>query len=89
MESCREVLKDNLVLEDVPQPCCITLHSGFRPICLEKWALRKLARNCIINMRAQHITLIFIIRIPFPPGKSLATTCEKIQSFVLNKRDHR
>ena len=46
MESCREVLKNNLVLEDVPQPpCCITLHSGFRPICLEKWALRKLARK--------------------------------------------
>jgi hypothetical protein len=46
MESCREVLKDNLVLEDVSQsPCCITLHSGFRPICLEKWALRKLARK--------------------------------------------
>jgi hypothetical protein len=49
MESCRDVLKDNLVLEDLPQltqpPCCITLHSRFRPICLEKWALRKLARK--------------------------------------------
>ena len=38
--------KDDLVLEDVPQPpCCITLHPGFRPICLEKWALRNLARK--------------------------------------------
>jgi hypothetical protein len=46
MESCRKVLKDDLVLEDVPQPpCCITLHPGFRPICLEKWALRNLARK--------------------------------------------
>ena len=46
MESCREALKDNLVLEDVTQIlCCITLHPGFRPICLEKWALRNLARK--------------------------------------------
>ena len=41
-----ESLKDDLVLEDVPQPpCYITLHPGFRPICLEKWALRNLARK--------------------------------------------
>ena len=46
MESCRKVLKDNLILEGVPQPpCCITLHPGFRPICLEKWALRNLTRK--------------------------------------------
>ena len=42
MESCREVLKDNLVLEDVPQsPCCITLHSGFRPIYIQSLVLNK------------------------------------------------
>ena len=46
IESCRKVLKDDLILEDVPQPpCCITLHPRFRPICLEKWALRNLARK--------------------------------------------
>ena len=46
MESCRKVLKDDLILEDVPQPPCgITLHPVFRPIFLEKWALRNLARK--------------------------------------------
>ena len=46
MESCREALKDSLVLEDVTQPpCCITLHPGFRPVCLEKWAIRNVARK--------------------------------------------
>jgi hypothetical protein len=58
----REVLKDNLVLEDVPQPpCCITtLHSGFGPICLGKWALRKLARK--YNRSIVRIKLINVIK---------------------------
>lgn len=34
-------LKEELVLEDIEEPPkCITLHPGFRPVCLEKWSLR-------------------------------------------------
>ena len=41
-------LNDALVLQDVSEPPpspCITLHPGFRVICLEKWSLRQAARK--------------------------------------------
>jgi len=42
IERCVTSLADALVLQDVhdqPLPC-VTLHPGFRPVCLEKWSLR-------------------------------------------------
>ena len=37
---------DALVLQDVSEPPpCITLHPGFRVICLEKWSLRQADRK--------------------------------------------
>ena len=49
------ILKDDLVLEDVPQlPCCITLHPGFQPICLGKMGFKK-PREEIQDARSEKI----------------------------------
>ncbi|XP_028514670.1 uncharacterized protein LOC114574981 [Exaiptasia diaphana] len=44
IDECVRALSDKLVLEDTSEPpCCITLHPGFSPVCLEKWSLRTAA----------------------------------------------
>ena len=43
IEDCMEALKEDDVLQDSADsspPFCVTLHPGFRPVCLEKWSLR-------------------------------------------------
>ena len=41
IEQCVKTLSSNLVVQDIGTPAlCITLHPGFRPVCLEKWSLR-------------------------------------------------
>ena len=43
IKDCMEALKEDDVLQDSADsspPPCVTLHPGFRPVCLEKWSLR-------------------------------------------------
>ena len=45
IEACVEALDSDQVLHEVTtSPSCVTLHPGFRPVCLEIWSLR-LAKN--------------------------------------------
>ncbi|XP_046841138.1 uncharacterized protein LOC124435242 [Xenia sp. Carnegie-2017] len=41
-----ESLTHQSVLADLSSiPCCVTLHPGFKPVCLEKWSLKMAARK--------------------------------------------
>eukprot|EP00112_Aurelia_sp_Birch-Aquarium-sp1_P005445 Seg1618.8 transcript_id=Seg1618.8/GoldUCD/mRNA.D3Y31 product="hypothetical protein" protein_id=Seg1618.8/GoldUCD/D3Y31 len=44
IDSCGQALQDERVIHEVGDALvCITLHPGFRIVCLEPWALRQLA----------------------------------------------
>lgn len=46
LKSVAESLTHQSVLADLSTiPCCVTLHPGFRPVCLEKWSLKMAARK--------------------------------------------
>ena len=46
IEGCERALNDEQVINEVGvSPDCITSHPGFRPVCLEPWALRMSADN--------------------------------------------
>ena len=44
IDQCVEALSSDLVMEvvEIP-PLCVTLHPGFRSVCLDKWSLRSSA----------------------------------------------
>ena len=45
-EACVEALDSDQVLHEVTtSPSCVTLHPGFKPVCLEIWWLRLVGRN--------------------------------------------
>ena len=58
IEDCMEALKEDDVLQDSADsspPSCVTLHPGFRPVCLEKWSLRYAAGKFKTRQKKRYI----------------------------------
>ena len=52
-----EEVKSNLKADDVQNAICITQHSGFDPMCLQKWSLKLAAGVKNVN-KSKHMPLI-------------------------------